>query len=159
MTLIDCGSAREMIPDVAGGRLDMKAAHSVERHASSCAECHAELALARLVYASRSSAPRGLADRVVQASRRERRSFRRPWWGISAAAVAALALGIGITSSPAEDDWSPDAADMALETGEAELWLSEDGILAGAPVFEALSDEALTDLLEELTPRTTGGQA
>lgn len=156
MTLMDCATAREMIPDVAGGRLDAADTRAVERHASSCGDCRAELALARLLYASRASAPEGLRDQLVRANRRERRSIRRPWWGISAAAVAALALGIGITSRPAQEEPRTDVADAALET---ELWLGEDGFLAGAPVLEALSDEALTDLLEDLTPQTTGGQA
>lgn len=156
MTLTDCATAREMIPDLAGARLDAADARAVERHASSCGDCRAELALARLLYASRASAPDGLSDQVVRASRHQRWSLRRPWWGISAAALAALALGIGITSRPAQEGPRTDVEDAALEI---ELWLSEDGFLAGAPVLEALSDEALTDLLEELIPSTNGGQA
>lgn len=156
MTLMDCATTREMIPDVAGGRLDAADTRAVERHASSCGDCRSELALARLLYASRAMAPEGMSDQVVRVSRRERRSLRRPWWGVSAAAVAALALGIGITSRPAQEDPGTDVVDTAVET---ELWLSEDAFLAGAPVLEALSDEALTDLLDELIPPTTGGQA
>lgn len=156
MSALDCSTAREMIPDVAGGRADADAGRGVEEHASACDGCRGELRLARALYASRATAPEGLADRVLEGVRHRRRTFHRPWWGVSAAATAALALGIGITSRPA-DEGAP--ADVAVESEEAELWLSEDGFLAGAPVLDALSDEALAELLESLIPASSGGQA
>ena len=38
---------------------------------------------------------------------------------------------------------------MALEP-LPESWMGDDGVVAGAPVFDALSDEALVTLLEEM---------
>ncbi|MDH3270507.1 MAG: hypothetical protein OEN56_04200 [Gemmatimonadota bacterium] len=159
MSTMDCAGIREMIPEVASGRAGQAGAASVEAHAGSCEGCRAELALARLVYQSRPQAPAELADRIISTMRRDRRRLQRPWWGISAAAVAALALGIGITARPAADTLDLLDVEVALED-ETELWLSDDGVLAGAPVFDALSDEALAELLDELQAiAPPGGQA
>lgn len=159
MREFDCGAVREIIPELAGDRLEAEARGPIEEHLVACDDCRAELELARALYASRATAPPGLAERVIDTVRRDRRSLHRPWWAISAAAVAALALGIGITSGPAGQGGDLGTTDVALETEETELWLSDDGVLAGAPLLETLSDEALTALLEEMTPATTGGQA
>lgn len=160
MTAMDCATIRDAIPDVAAGRAGDEERARVEAHADGCDDCRAELALARALFRARETAPLDLSRRVLMTLRRAGRSPRRPWWGISAAAVAALALGIGITSRTPEARL-PASTDLAVETeDEGELWLADDGVLAGAPVFETLSDEALAELLEELTPTpSTGGQA
>jgi hypothetical protein len=97
-----------------------------------------------------------LADRVVVAVQRPRPRATRPWWGLSAAAVAALAIGIGVNSER-NALGSVSGLDLASEFEEGELWLSDDGLLAGAPEFDALTDEALLELLEELTSEIGGG--
>lgn len=153
-----CGAIRELIPDFVGNRLGATEVEPLEAHVAECAACRAELELAQSLYTSRASVPDGLADRVVDAVRRARPALRRPWWGISAAAVAALALGIGITSGPAGPD-DLDVPDFGYEVGEGELWLSDDGLLAGAPSLDGLSDEALILLLDELSAASAGGAA
>lgn len=159
MSSMDCATVRETIPDVAASRAVAEDVAAVEAHAATCEECAAELRLVASLYEDRPHAPVDLSERVVASLRETRWSSLRPWWGISAAAVAALALGIGITSQPTgEADVDP-TTDVAVESEEGELWLSDDGVLAGAPMLEALSDDALAQLLEELTPTPPGGQA
>ena len=147
MNQTDCGTIRECLPDFAAGRLDVDAANAVTAHLPTCAECRGELELIQMLLAAPPGVPAALVDQVTTAVWTSRRSTRRPWWGISAAAVAALALGIGVsTDRPVVTDGS--IPDFASET---ELWLSDDGLLAGKPSLDGLSDEALMTLLEELT--------
>ncbi|MDA1104312.1 MAG: hypothetical protein O2956_12040 [Gemmatimonadetes bacterium] len=151
-----CEVVREGIPDVVSGRSSGEGAASVEGHLVTCEECRAEFELARTLFASRPRVPARLAARVVSAVQRDRTTRASPWWGLSAAAVAALALGIGISSdSPAMRD--SEVPNYAYEVEEGALWLSDDGLLAGAPSFDALSDEALAELLDELAVGTSPG--
>lgn len=154
----DCATIREMIPDVAAGRLAGEAAGVVEVHVVACGDCRAELGLARSLYESRPRVSVDMSGRVLTALRRRRRVDHRHTWGLAAAAVAALALGIGISSGPGVTD-STFTDEMATDLAEEELWLAEDGVLAGAPMIETLSDEALAELLEKLTTPSMGGQA
>lgn len=151
----ECGTIRELLPDYGTARLDSGSVSLVERHLTTCEECRAEADLVRLLHASRAAVPSGLAGRITRRALSERRVLHRPWWGISAAAVAALALGIGFNGSTP----GPAAVggDFAYETEEGDLWLSDDGLLAGAPAIDALSDEALLELLDELAMNTGGG--
>lgn len=154
----DCATIREMIPDVAAGRLAGEAVGVLEAHVVACGDCRAELELARALYESRPRVSVDMSGRVLTALRRRRRVDHRPTWGLAAAAVAALALGIGISSGPGVTDSSL-TDEMSTDVAEEGLWLSDDGMLAGAPMIETLSDEALAELLEELTGPSTGGQA
>ena len=149
MSHTDCGMIREYLPDAAADRLGSDTLAVVEGHLASCADCEAELELIQMLRAAPPAVPTELADHVATAVRVSRRPARRPWWGISAAAVAALALGISVSTERREQ------IDLAVpgfvsETAEGELWLSDDGLLAGEPSLEGLSDEALMELLEEL---------
>ena len=155
MSQTDCGTIREYLPDFAAGRLDVGARNVVAAHLPNCAECRAELELIQILLAAPPAVPATLVHQVTTSVRTSRRSTRRPWWGISAAAVAALALGIGVsTDRPVTIDGS--VPDFASEAEEGELWLSDDGLLAGEPSFDGLSDEALMELLEELTSQGAG---
>jgi len=149
MSQTDCGTIREYLPDFAAGRLGVDEANAVEAHLPTCAECRAELELIQMLLAAPPVVPAALADQVTTAVRTSRRPTRRPWWGISAAAVAALALGIGVSTDRPEAIDGP-VPDFASETEEGEVWLSDDGLLAGEPSLDGLSDEALMELLEEL---------
>lgn len=152
----ECGTVRELIPDFVASRLAVDEVERVERHVQACAECLAELELAQVLLASRASVPEGLLERITRAAVTQGRAPARTWWGVSAAAIAALALGIGITSDPAQE--AP-VEGFAQEAEEGEIWLSDDGLLAGAPALDELSDEALLQLLDELTVGSTGGSA
>jgi anti-sigma factor RsiW len=154
----ECGTVRELIPDFVAGRLAAAEIERVERHVQACAECFAERELAHVLLASRASVPQELLERIMRNSVTVRGAPARTWWGVSAAAIAALALGIGITSDSTPEA-SVDVPGFAHEAEEGEIWLSDDGLLAGAPALDELSDEALLQLLDELTVGSTGGAA
>jgi len=158
MSDVKCETVREWIPDYVGGRLAKLDGTSVESHLKACDECRAEVGLARLVFESRVEAPDGLANRVRDAVRYDRTSVSGPWWGITAAAVAALALGIGIFSDRPEEPESG-IPGYAYELENGYLWISDDGLIAGAPALDALSDEALLRFLDELHVGGVGGSA
>lgn len=151
-----CERVRELIPDHAAGRLDAESAALVEAHLPRCPECSAESDLARALYGSRARAPAGLADRVRAAVGEDRGASRRPAWALTAAALAALALGIGVVSREADEGGQPGVPAYVAESEEPVLWMADDGLVAGGLVLEGLSDEALAQLLDELT---AGGQA
>jgi anti-sigma factor RsiW len=152
-----CGAIRELIPDFVASRLGAEDLEAVDVHVTECGDCRAELELAQMILASRPRVPASLLDRVRQAVAADRRAGSRPWWGISAAAVAALALGIGMSS---ERSAAPvDVPGFAYEVDEGDVWVSDDGLVAGGPMFDGLSDEALVQLLDELSLAGTGGAA
>ena len=152
----DCGAIRELIPGLVAARLRADEAARVLGHVETCADCRAEMELVTLLHATRAEAPAGLLDRITRETARGRPV--RTWWGISAAAIAALALGIGIVSEDASVPGSEVPA-FVTEAEEGEIWLSDDGLVAGAPAFDDLSDEALLQLLDELSNVSTGGAA
>ena len=157
----DCEAIRELIPDFVANRLSSAQLEGVEAHVHSCADCRAELELARLIFASRPhapDAPDALVERITRAAAADRQAPARTWWGVSAAAIAARALGIGITSDPTPPT-PVEVPAFAAETDEVEIWLSDDGLIAGAPALDDLSDEALQQLLDELSTDFSGGAA
>lgn len=152
-----CESVRDRIPDFVGDRLAPSDAAAVRAHLDECAECREEAALVGLLFASRPRSPDGLASRIEESLPLARRSAARPWWGVAAAAVAALALGIGVIS-----DGTPAAEEVPAYVAGAEevvLWPAGDGLVAGAPALDDLSDEALITLLEEMGADPSGGAA
>lgn len=151
-----CDRVQEAIPDLVEGRLAAEVAEAYGGHAASCAECGEILEVVRLLGAGRPVAPEGLAARIEGAVRFRRRSVARPWWGLAAAAIAAVALGIGVTSGPSPEVEVPT---IAAEDAGASPWIAEDGMVAGAATFADLSDEALQTLLDEMNAPPTGGSA
>jgi anti-sigma factor RsiW len=149
-----CDRVRDRIPDHVAGRLRAEEAAEVARHLESCEECRAESGLVALLFQARPEAPQGLAKKVREAAGR-RGAARHPWWGLAAAAVAALALGIGVSSRGLDS-----RLDVPVYVSEADdqelLWLSDDGLIAGAPALDGLSEEELMRLLDEMT---AGGAA
>lgn len=164
MNSVECGRVRELIPrlarrlereDVArAGKAPIRHAGptaqvtaQVEAHLAACRECRAELELARALFRSRPAVPEGLADRIVMRLRQEREGARHPAWALTAAAIAALALGIGLHG----DVPDPDAPPFAQEPAETWTWDPEDGVVAGAPMLDDLTDQDLTVLLTSLS--------
>ncbi|MCG6958186.1 MAG: zf-HC2 domain-containing protein [Gemmatimonadetes bacterium] len=153
-----CEFARELIPDLVGGRLAAEEAARVGSHLETCDACRAEADFVRLLFASRPVAPRELVSRVREAVRAGEGSARRPWWGLAAAAVAVLALGIGVASRGATEATAPVPGFVAEGTA-VNVWFADDGMIAGAPALDGLSDDALQALLDELGSGGTGGTA
>lgn len=147
MNTIDCGVVREAIPELVHGLLAADARAQVEAHVSSCAECDAELALVRVLRDSRRATADDLSTRIRRAVAFDRQAVHRPWWALAAAAVAALALGIGLTSG---DGGSVVAPAFAMEVEEGWPWVLGEGTVAGSVVLEDLSDDALEALLADL---------
>ncbi len=155
-----CQDVLDLLPDWAAGRLARDASHDEESrvaaHLSACASCAAEAALLRSLLATRPEAPADLAPRLSAALRAQtpapaHRSRRlRPAWALPAAAVLVLAIGTSVLRNRV----APTDADSALGevavVDDAGVWIAEDGMVAGAPVLEDLSDEALAALLEEM---------
>ena len=151
-----CETIREWLPDHAGGRLDEVRAASLADHLDTCVACAREARLASLLYSARPAPPAGLSERIQLAVRERPWPSFRPWWGLAAAAVAAVAFGIGI-AVPRSDAPETGIPTFAAAAEESDFWLSDDGLIAGAPMFEDLSDEALLALLEEIEGGGGGG--
>lgn len=154
MTDIGCEVARELIPLLAAQGLEASDRAGVEAHLADCGACRDEAELTALLFATRASPPEGLAESITSSIRFQRSGVRRPWWGLSAAAVAVLALGIGVVGS--EEPAPPTIPAYAADAGQGGVWLSDDGFIAGAPSLDGLTDEDLEQLLEELA---SGGAA
>ena len=153
-----CEWIRELIPDYAAGRLADGEKESADLHFKDCRECCDELDLVRLVFSSRAAHPEGLADKINTAVHGRRVAGHRQWWGLVAAAVAVLAIGLNMTLDRTGFTDLP-LTESEFEIESENLWLTDDGLIAGAPMLEGLSDEALTQFLEELTAGTSGGAA
>jgi len=63
--------------------------------------------------------------------------------------VVVLALGTGVIWHNRTSDPTLDPILVASEEPIPEEWLWDDGMVAGAPVFDDLSDEDLEALIEE----------
>jgi hypothetical protein len=61
-----------------------------------------------------------------------------------------LALGIGVSSRSFDASLEVPAY-VSEASAEGPLWLSDDGLIAGAPALDGLTEEALVMLLEEMT--------
>jgi hypothetical protein len=111
------------------------------------------------MYVSRPSAPDGLVARIEQGVRTPRRSAHRPWWGLAAASVAAVAMGIGVMAKDSPPAAEAEVPAMVAGAEETSLWVADDGVVAGAPALDGLSEEALLMLLDEMESDPTGGAA
>lgn len=154
-----CETVRERLPDFVGGRLAPADASLVEAHLGECEECREEAMLVEFVYAARPLAPESLAPRIQRASRTGVRHASRPWWGLAAASVAAVALGIGVMSQEGPAVAEDDVPGFVAGAEESSLWVADDGLVAGAPALDGLSDDALLTLLEEMGSESSGGAA
>jgi anti-sigma factor RsiW len=145
-----CGWVRDLLPLRRSGAGDPRFAE-VEGHLAGCADCRAEAEFVDRLRQARPEPPAGLVEATLKRyAERPRGSVRKLRWGgplgVSAAAVVA-ALGLGLfamTRSAADPLWS-----LALDS-EPAAWYGEEWIVAGGPVPEALSDDELLLLLEEM---------
>jgi hypothetical protein len=147
---INCAEVRDLLPLLEMG---LQSAPLVEAHLEACAECGAEARFVKHLQGLRPEPPSAILQGVLDRHRSEGqvrgRSPARIGWWLSAAAVAALALGVRMFSA------SPPAAEglwtLALDP-ESATWYGEEWMVAGEPVPEALSDDILVALFEEMDP-------
>jgi len=158
MNQAHCEMVRDRIPDFVWDRLHEADAALVRAHLDECADCRMEATLVGRLLEARPVEPEGLARRIEDSVRRDRHSLARPWWGLAAASVAALALGIGVLSRGTPPEGAAIPAYVA-SAEEVSLWPGDDGLIAGVPALEDLSDEALETLLRELEDNPSGGGA
>lgn len=159
-----CASVRDRLPEHVTGRLAGEEAGRMESHLRSCAGCAGEADLLAALMTTRAQAPEALADRIRRAVLDERPSaggrpatspVARRWlgvprWALAAAAALVLALGTGlfwhdVTQGSGEGPLARVALDPVPET-----WMDDEAVVAGAPVLDALTEEALQVLLEEM---------
>lgn len=152
---LDCAAVRDQLPvqlSRAFSGPSGTAESEVRAHLEGCAGCRAEAAFLERLRVARPEPPASLAPNVLDRLDAARRDARRPVrvaWGLSAAAVVVLALGVGVLwtgDSAQESVWS-----LALDHPSA-VWHDDDWVVAGEPVLEALSDDALRTLLREMEP-------
>ncbi len=158
MNRTKCEWIRELIPDYAAGRLNDDEIALAGLHFADCNECRDELDLVQLVFSSRAMEPEGLGDKINAAVHNRRVTGHRQWWGAAAAAVALLAIGLNVILDRSGSGDLP-LAESEFEIESENLWLTDDALIAGAPMLGGLSDEALTQFLEELIVGTSGGAA
>ena len=156
MSSIACAEVADRLPDWVAGRLSLREAAGVTEHVAGCEECARDATAIRTLLAGRPQAPADLAARMSAALRAEDalRGSRAPaptrrprGWVVSAAAVLVLAVGTYVLGGgePTET-----AGLGQLPVDEGSVWMAEDGVVAGAPVLDDLSEDALATLLEEM---------
>ncbi len=165
MKSLTCETVRELLPEWKAGILPGGKAEAVEVHLSGCSECREDLVVLEALILARPEPPRELEERIQARLRRElaqgtpEREERKvlplfggrrwvPAWALSAAAVVFLALGARLIMGP--DGWgrTEESILVAVQQPLPEAWLWNDGMVAGAPVLEDLSDEELEALVE-----------
>ncbi|HUG02594.1 MAG TPA: zf-HC2 domain-containing protein [Longimicrobiales bacterium] len=167
-----CGEFRDRLVEFRNGSLPALEAAETQAHTERCAECAAELALLGALARDRRSAPRGFAAGVLAAYRvkpaagsaralrdsaprrvkpagRTRFGRRALPMAVAAAGIllagVVLARGIGPAAEPGDLGLTPAEASVAILP-----WPGHDGVLAGAPALDVLSNDEIEALLEEL---------
>ena len=150
---ISCAEVRDLLPL----RAPADAGHpGLEEHLGGCPECAGEARFVGWMRALRPEPPRAILTGVLERARdeaaatsvrRDRQPPRAVAWTLAAAAAAGLALGIGFLADRGTDPvWR-----IALDP-EPAIWYGDEWVVAGDPVPDALSDELLMALLEEMEP-------
>jgi anti-sigma factor RsiW len=171
MTGSACEGIKDLLADVVAGGLSQEEDGPVRDHLLTCGDCRAELEILQELRAGMAQefvVPPGLEGRIQASLRNElgevlaegvrsnviplgagTRRRKVPTWALSAAAVVVLALGTGIIRNRVGPGGVTDPLAVASQEPLPEAWLWDDGMVAGAPVFDGLSDEDLEALLEE----------
>ena len=170
MNELDCRKASELLPDRAAGTLQPGTAEWLDAHLAACPRCAAELALVQRLHAGAATPPIDLAHRVREALRHPEaipalRPARTGWLaaarthravvGLATAATLVLAAAGGLLYQRTRPPVDAEIEIIWEGLGPEQLptWVTDDGLVAGAPVLEDLSDisdEDLAIVLQEL---------
>jgi anti-sigma factor RsiW len=166
-----CETFRDRLVEHTTGDLSALEAAETQAHLDRCEDCAAEAELLRGLAAARRAAPAGLADGILAAYREEAspgiaayrdggpavalRRVTRPAWfrglPMAAAVAGVLLVGALVARTGVVRDAPPEEVALAQEAGMAILpWPGDDGLLAGAPALDALTDDEIEARLEEL---------
>ena len=153
-----CARTLPLLPEWIRGELEGSEAGRVEAHVEACEACGAEAALLRALARTRAEPPPELAGRIKGALRTAGASTERAgsWPALvprvaAAAAVLVLAATVVLLPGGGEGDGAGGGPELAMDA-VPEVWLSDDGMVAGAPLLAELSEEELATLLEEMEP-------
>jgi anti-sigma factor RsiW len=161
----NCDEVLERLPELARGQGELQGPE-VFAHLESCTNCREEWEMVSLLMeAGAAPVPSTLEARLKAAVRADveraadRRPVRRarsvPTWRLAAAAGIVLAIATPILVDRMADGpvgtLNETEVTAALGDRLPSPWLDdEEGLVAGAPVLDGLSDEALEQLLEEM---------
>lgn len=163
-----CERVKDLLPEWNAGLLDSASREEVEGHLAACVDCRKEADLLRAVLESRPRPPEGLQARIQARVSEEfsqapagspgkvlplRSRTRKRWapaWALSAAALAVVSLGIGVLWNGEVPEVTVEPLEVASQEPLPEAWLWDDGVVAGAPVLDDLTDAELEALLEEM---------
>jgi anti-sigma factor RsiW len=171
----DCETIRDLLPEFGAGSMAPEERRVIEAHLATCQDCEQELGVLTALRDARPEVPPGLEARIQARIRAEmaedlapagaetRSAVGRrvipipsrwrsiaPAWALSAAAIVILALGTAVIWNRSPMTPIEDPIQVASQEPLPEAWLWDDGMVAGAPVFDGLSDEDLEALLKEL---------
>ncbi len=152
MNEMTCNTVEPLLPDLVHNALQPEVLEEVRAHLESCATCRNQVEFLHRLLQARPEPPQELVGRIQSAVREQ--SLRPtgigiPRWAMSAAAILVLSLGSAII-------WQsrgPAAVDPFAELVADPLPLAlfaDDAMVAGAPSFAGLSDDALEQLLAEM---------
>ncbi len=152
MNEMTCNTVEPLLPDLVHNTLQPDVLEEVRAHLESCATCSNQVEFLHRLLLARPEPPQELAGRIQSAVREQ--SLRTtgigiPRWAMSAAAIVVLSLGSAIiwqSRSPVEVD---PFADLVAHPLPLALF-ADDAMVAGAPSFAGLSDDALEQLLAEM---------
>lgn len=149
---------QDRLPEWVAGRLDPEEERSVRRAVEADGELREEADLLRSLRRTRPDLPPGLEEQILSAVSRSRSTgasgggtvhrWEIPRWAMATAAALVVALGI-LDVATRRSVPGPDPYAVALEAAPG-TWQDDDGVVAGAPVLDDLSDQALDDLLREM---------
>ncbi len=160
-----CEQVRDRLPELVAGTLEDEEVRRLGDHLSGCSDCRREESILRALLAARPDPPPELAARIRTRIREELgapgrahpsgpalgwRPRRGPIWALPAAALVVLSLGVGILWQGETPEVILEPTEVAVEEPLPESWLWDDGMVAGAPVLEGLTEEELETLLEEM---------
>lgn len=166
-----CADVNDRLPEFADGGMPSEARRELERHLHACEACAATWDAVRALSVTRPAVPADLEARIRDAVRGEvstapdgvlrldsrrgvdRTRMRPPAWMLGAAALLVLAVGtpLMIDRVPSGNGmFDEEELAMAERTLTPSVWASDDGLIAGSPSLDGLSDAALLALLEEL---------
>ena len=152
MNEMTCNTVEPLLPDLLHDALQPEVLEEVRAHIESCAACRSQVDFLHRLHRARPEPPHELAGRIQSALRKQSLRTSRigiPRWAMSAAALVVLSLGTAViwqSRGPGEVD----PFDQLLEEPLPLALFADDAMVAGAPSFAGLSDDALEQLLAEM---------